>query len=58
MLRISKSEGICISCCDKNKTDVNLVSIDRKIKDKGNIVSFPLCSDCLRELAKEFQEFA
>lgn len=60
MLKVKKvKHEICISCCDKNKS-AREISINRKGSTyKGsNIISFSLCDDCLRTLAKEFVPYS
>ena len=60
MLEVKKDEGAkCISCCEGGKS-ARQVSINRKsgtYKD-SNIVTFHLCNDCLRTLAKEFVPYS
>ena len=54
-----ESNDKCISCCSPDK-NTRKISINRDcgVYKGANIVTFYLCNDCLRKLAKEFVPFS
>lgn len=58
MLRVAESKDRCISCCSDKAA--KQISIDRNdgVYRGQNIVTFSLCSDCLRLLAQEFRPYS
>lgn len=56
MLEVKENNnGICLSCCDKNKSTKEIIINTHK---GINIVTFCLCNECLNKLAREFHKFS
>ena len=53
ILKVSRTEDRCCLICRSKDCDANKIQINRK-HGRGNIVTFNVCSSCLKELRRSF----